>query len=294
MKNKLNIHFLLILAVFFWGLTPSFMKLSLSEIAVFPFNVLRLFTAMLTSGVFLLILGKWRRVERKDWINFIIIGLFGFFVFQFCFPFGVKKTSASIASLIMATLPINVIIINLLSKSEKINLKSVIGILLSIIGISIIVIGTSGGISLEGTQTSGVILLIAAEMGFALYTVKAKELIHKYSLYQVMFIVIMFSFIPFLILSANQISSVKLSDISALAWLGVAFTGILGTCIGNILWYKGIQNLGSTKTSIYANLPPVFGISAGFLFLNEILSILQIFGGLVIMAGVILANRKRT
>ena len=66
-----------------------------------------------------------------------------------------------------------------------------------------------------------------------------------------MFIVIMFSFIPFLILSANQISSVKLSDISALTWLGVAFTGILGTCIGNILWYIGIQNLFERPLSAY-------------------------------------------
>ena len=292
-KNKLNIHFLLILAVLFWGLTPSFMKLSINEIEVFPFNVLRLFVALVTSGIFLIILGNWKHVERKDWINFIIVGLFGFFVFQFCFPFGVKNTSASIASLIMATLPINVIIINLLSKSEKIIMKTVIGILLSIIGISLIILGTNGGFSLEGTFSGGVILLIVAEMGFALYTVKAKDLIHKYSLYQVMFIVILFSFLPFLIFSSNQIRSLNISNISTLAWLGVAFTGIFGTCMGNILWYKGIENLGSTKTSIYANLPPVFGITASFLFLKETLSILQILGGFVIISGVILVNRKK-
>jgi len=292
-KNKLNIHFLLILAVLFWGLTPSFMKLSLEEIEVFPFNVLRLFVAMVTSGIFLLLFGAWKHVERKDWINFIIVGLFGFFVFQFCFPFGVKNTSASIASLLMATLPINVIIINLLSKSEKITPIAVIGILISIIGISIIVIGTKGGISLEGTYASGVILLITAEMGFALYTVKAKDLIHKYSLFQVMFIVILFSFISFLLFSLNKISSVNISNISAMAWLGVAFTGMLGTCIGNILWYKGIQILGSTKTSVYANLPPVFGIAFSFLILRETLSFLQLFGGFIIMSGVLLANRKK-
>ncbi|MCD6396387.1 MAG: EamA family transporter [Spirochaetaceae bacterium] len=293
-KNKLNIHFLLILAVLFWGMTPSFMKLSLKEIEVFPFNVLRLFVALVTSGIFLIILGNWKHVGKKDWINFIIVSLFGFFVFQFCFPFGVKNTSASIASLLMATLPINVIIINLLSKSEKLILKTVIGILLSFIGISIIILGTNGGFSLEGTFAGGVILLIVAEMGFALYTVKAKDLIHKYSLYQVMFIVILFSFILFLLFSTNQISSLNISNISPLAWLGVSFTGIFGTCLGNIFWSKGIENLGSTKTSIYANLPPVFGIAAGFLILKETLSLLQILGGFVIISGVVLVNRKKT
>lgn len=293
MKNKLNTHFLLFLAVLFWGLTPSFMKLSLLEIEILPFSVLRLFVAFLTSGLLLIILGNWKRIEKKDWIHFIIIGFFGFFVFQFCFPFGVKKTSASIASLIMATLPINVIIINLLSRSEKVNLKTGIGISLSIAGITAIVMGTNGGISLEGTYASGVILLIAAEMGFAVYTIKAKALISRYSLYQVMFIVILFSFLPFLIISAKHFSFLKLSTISPFAWSGVVFTGIMGTCIGNIFWYRGIQDLGSTKTSIYANLPPIFGISASFVFLNETLTLLQILGGLVIMSGVILVNRKK-
>jgi len=292
-RNKLNIHFLLILAVLFWGLTPSFMKLSLKEIEVFPFNVLRLFVALLTSGILLIIWGNWKPVKRNDWISFIIIGFFGFFVFQFCFPFGVKNTSASIASLLMATLPIDVIIINLISKSETVNLKTGTGISLSIIGIIVIILGTKGGISLEGTYTRGVILLIAAEMGFALYTVKAKELILRYSLYQVMFIVILFSFIPFLIFSANKLGSLNLLSISHMAWTGVLFTGIMGTCVGNIFWYRGIQELGSTRTSIYANLPPVFGISASFLILKDTLSILQLLGGFIIMAGVILANRKK-
>jgi len=108
-----------------------------------------------------------------------------------------------------------------------------------------------------------------------------------------MFIVILFSFLPFLIFSSNQIISLDVSNISSRAWLGVAFTGIFGTCVGNILWYKGIENLGSTKTSIYANLPPVFGITASFLFLKETLSFLQLLGGIVIISGVILANRKK-
>ncbi|MCK5152852.1 MAG: EamA family transporter [Spirochaetales bacterium] len=294
LSNNIKTHLLLVLATIFWGVTPAFMKVSLLEMNAFTFSTLRLFTALIVSGLLLVFSRSWKKVEKKDWLLFVVIGLFGFFIFQISFPVGVKYTSASISSLIMATLPVNVVLINLLLRSEKISLRTITGIILSIAGITVIILGTKGGISLEGTYTIGVILLIISEVGFAVYTVKSKSLISKYSLYQVMFLVILFSFVPFVFISAKNIISTPFYSVSGIAWTGLIFTGIFGTCIANILWYGGIRHLGSTKTSIYANLPPVFGIIVSFIFLNETLTLLQIAGGFVIMAGVILVNRKNS
>ncbi|MCK5672313.1 MAG: DMT family transporter, partial [Spirochaetales bacterium] len=202
-SNNIKTHLLLILATVFWGVTPTFMKVSLLELDAFTFSTLRLFVALLVSGQLLLSSGTWERVEKKDWLLFVVIGLFGFFIFQISFPVGVKYTSASISALIIATLPVNVILINLLLRLEKISLRTITGIILSITGITIIILGTKGGISLEGTYTIGVILLILSEVGFAVYTVKSKSLISKYSLYQVMFLVILLSFVPFVFISAK-------------------------------------------------------------------------------------------
>lgn len=291
-RSVIKTHLLLILATFFWGITPVFIKLSLREIGIFPFSTLRLLAALLTSGLLLIVSHSWKKVEKKDWKIFIITGLFGFFIFQLCFPPGVRNTSVSIAAIIMATLPINVVLINLLSKSETITLRIISGIMLSIAGAIVIIAGTNRGISLEGTYTKGVLLLIAGEMAYALYTVKSKPLVARYSLYQIMTLVILFSFIPFSIISFKQILILPIHSISPLTWIGIFFTGIFGLCLGNIFWYRGIKHLGSTKTSIYANLPPVFGILSGFLFLKESLSLLQIAGGIIITAGVVLVNKK--
>jgi len=293
-SNNIRTHFLLVLVTIFWGVTPSFMKVSLLEMNAFTFNTLRLFTALIVSGSFLAFSGSWKKVDKKDWLQFIVTGLFGFFIFQICFPIGVKYTSVSISALIMATLPINVVLINLLFRLEKISLRTIIGIIFSIAGITIIIFGTEGGISLDGTHTIGVLLLFLSEVGFAIYTVKSKPLIIKYSIYQVLFIVIVFSFVPFVFLAAKNIVNTSFYSVSGIAWIGLFFTGIFGTCIANILWYGGIMKIGSTKTSIYGNLPPVFGIVVSFIFLNETLTLLQIAGGFVIMAGVILVNRKNT
>ncbi len=296
--SNIKIHIMLLLAAVFWGLTPSFIKLSLLELDPYVFSIFRLFLALITSLVLLLFFSKWERVEKGDWISFVVIGLFGFFIFQVCFPLGVKYTSASISALIMATLPVNVILINLISRNEDVKIRTVGGIILSIAGIAAIIWGTQGGLSLEGTYTRGVVLLIAAELGFAVYTVYSRSLIAKYPFYQVMFIVLVFSFIPFLLIGGRDLlvlfQSDSISKISFTAWFGVGFTGIFGSYIANIFWYQGIHHLGSTRTSVYANLPPVFGIVISYLFLKETLTILQFIGGLVIMAGVILVNRRNT
>ena len=51
-SNNIKTHLLLVLVAVFWGVTPAFMKVSLLEIDVFIFSTLRLFTALMGSGIF--------------------------------------------------------------------------------------------------------------------------------------------------------------------------------------------------------------------------------------------------
>ena len=290
-KGLVKTHLLLILATFFWGITPLFVKLSLREIDVFPFTFFRLVTALVTAGILTGASGTWKRIEKNDLKLFILVGLFGFFVFQFAFPFGVKYTSVSVAAIIMATLPVNVIVVNFFTRSERISGHTAAGLILSVAGVVVITLGS--GFSAEGTYFKGVILLFTAEMGFAFYTARSKPLVGKYSLYQSMFVVILITTILLFFFTLKDISSVPFQDISLTAWSGVFITGIFGLCLGNIFWYKGIHHLGSTRTSVYANLPPLFGIASGFIFLDESLTIIQAAGAVIIAAGVILANRGK-
>ncbi len=293
-SSMLKTHLLLILATFFWGTSPMFMKIALKEIPFLPFNTFRLLFAFAASVVMLLSGEKsWRKVERGDWKTFILAGFFGFFIFQIGYPMGLNFTSVSVAAIIMATLPVSVMLINLFTGNEKPTGKIITGIIMSVTGAAVIALGAKNGNGQGNMYGIGVLLILAAEIAYALYTVQTKHIVGKYSLFQIIFIIVMFSLVPFLILSAKQIAALDYSSISLFTWTGVAYSGILGICIGNMLWYKGIDNLGSTKTSLYANLPPVFGILSGFIFLKESLTLVQASGAVIIAAGVIIVNRRR-
>lgn len=293
-KSTVKTHLLLILATFFWGTSPLFMKIALREVPFRAFNTMRLFSALGTAAIMLVAnRNSWRRVKKEDWKIFIIAGFFGFFIFQIGYPIGLNLTSVSVAAIIMATLPVSVMLINLFTGTEKPSGKILSGIILSVSGAVIIALGSGSGTSSRGLYGAGVILVLAAEIAYAVYTVQTKHIVGKYTLFQIIFIIVSLSFIPFLIFSAHQIAALPFKEVSLLTWIGIAYSGIFGICIGNMLWYKGIDHLGSTKTSLYANLPPVFGILSGFIFLKEYLTFMQVAGGIIISAGVILVNRKK-
>ena len=65
-SSNLKTHLLLVLATLFWGVTPSFVKLSLREMGAFPFSALRLTVALVVSGLLLKVFGHWKQVEKKD------------------------------------------------------------------------------------------------------------------------------------------------------------------------------------------------------------------------------------
>ena len=57
-----------------------------------------------------------------------------------------------------------------------------------------------------------------------------------------------------------------------------------------VVWYTGVQRLGSTRTSAYSNLTPIFAMAVAWLWLGETVSSGQMIGALAIFAGVFLTR----
>jgi drug/metabolite transporter (DMT)-like permease len=82
-------------------------------------------------------------------------------------------------------------------------------------------------------------------------------------------------------------------------WLNLETSGallyiaLMGTVLPYIWYVQGVQQLGPSRTAIYINLTPVFGVSLGFLVLGESLHPSLIVGGLIVIAGVTLTNWTR-
>jgi drug/metabolite transporter (DMT)-like permease len=285
-------HLILVGATFFWGTNPMIMKVGMRELHPVPFNTLRLSIGLVAAGVLLLLSHSWKPVRRQDIPRFIVVSVTGFFVFQLCYSFGVNYTSASVAAIILGTLPINVALITRIFRIETVTRRKIIGIAATFTGVVFIALGKPGGIGVANSYMIGVVLLVVSEIGYGTYTVFVKPLTARYSIYQIIFLVMAVSLVLFVAVSLPLFSFSAFAGLKPLTWLSAAASGIFALAIGNILWSTGIKRIGSTNTSVYGNLPPVFGILAGILVLNETLSPMQVLGALVILGGVALVNKK--
>jgi drug/metabolite transporter (DMT)-like permease len=76
-------------------------------------------------------------------------------------------------------------------------------------------------------------------------------------------------------------------------WVMLAFATVGPLVLTNILWFKSIHRIGANRATLAANLEPFLAAMLAVILLSEPFGILQIAGGMLIGAG-LLIMRLRT
>lgn len=293
--HKLSDYYIesvLLFVAFLWGIHPAVVKIGLPYVPPVPYNALRLDIALAVAWPAVAASGRYRPIERQDVKPFLLISLAGFFVFQLFFTVGVQNTTAGNASLILSLIPVSVAIINRIFGLEHISRQVTLGIIASLVGIFLIVLGSGKEISLAGPHLLGALMLLAAQAGYGYYTVFSKDLLAKYSPYQVTAVVTTVSAVLFTIISLPELLAMTLTALPAKAWLSMTYSGAIGLCLGNYLFLWGIAKVGSAHAAVYNNFCPVFAVIAGYFMLGEEFGLLQFAGAAIIFWGLYQARRK--
>jgi drug/metabolite transporter (DMT)-like permease len=286
------VHVVLFLVAFLWGINPPVMKVGLLYIDPQPYNAVRMVLAAMAGWIILRPLGQWRPLRHQDRFSFIIAGV-GFFLFQICYTAGVQKTTAGNSALVMACLPISVIMINYWHKRERaVDRKTILGIIFSFIGVTVMVAGTEQQFNITGNHVIGTLLLLAAQVNYGYYTVFSGALTKTYSPYQITAYVLLFSTGLLLCISIPSVLNTNWQMVPWAGWASIIYSGLFPLCLGNCLWIWGTGVLGSTKASLYNNLPPLFAVTTGCIFLNESFGVLQLLGAVLIFGGLYLTNKR--
>jgi drug/metabolite transporter (DMT)-like permease len=77
------------------------------------------------------------------------------------------------------------------------------------------------------------------------------------------------------------------------AGLNLAYLAIFCSALSNFLYVYALSRMGPIAVSPYVNLIPVVGVLGGVAILGEAITWLQVFGGVVILAGVLIVSRKQ-
>ena len=281
---------LLVLLVLIWSSNFSIVKIAILEIPAVAFNALRI----LTACVVLLGVSRYRgesATARSDWPRFLVLGFLGHFCYQLVFVTGLERTTVTNSSLILGCMPIAVLALNAVSKhQEPIGWKQWTGIILAIIGVFFVV--GQGAIANRNTLIGDGLPFVGL-WAWAIYTSGSRPLLTLYSPYQVSAYATLVGAVLFTLIALPSLITLDWLSVSPITWLLTVASGVLALSVSHIIWYTGVQKLGSARTSVYSNLVPVVAMAIAAIWIGEPLEPARLAGAGVVVTGLLLTRIDR-
>jgi drug/metabolite transporter (DMT)-like permease len=282
---------LLVVAVV-WGVNFAFVKFALADFYPLSFTVLRFFLAALFLVAIMLVRREPLFLERGDIGETGKLGFIGITLYNLLFMEGLHLTTASNAALFISTSPLFAALLLARSTRERFKAPVVTGLLLSTLGVFLVIQSRPGGLDLSRRGLAGDLLTLCAAAFWALYTIKAKPLLAKYSAIKVTAYSMAAGTVMLLPIGAYELLNQSWSNVSLRSWAAFLFSALISGGLAFTLWYEGVKKIGVTRTVVYHYLVPFVAVLFAALFLGERITLSQILGGVFILTGVSLVQRR--
>lgn len=292
-KEKILPPLLMIIASAFWGASFIFTKgLFLSEKAITPLIILtgRMLIASVFTIPILWMSGRLEPIKKGHLKYFLLLAFTEPFLYSICETGGVQFVSGSLASIIIATIPLFVPFAMSLVFKEKLKINAVIGVVLSLMGIALMTLNDDFSFS---ASPKGLILLACAVVIAVIYTLILVKILDHYrpmtiTCYQNLIGLVYF--LPLMLVFDG--SHLNALSFSASMWMPLAFLGIFCSTIAYMFYNYGMKNLGATAASVYNNVIPVFSLILALAIGQEQLSLFKVLGMCVVLVGLTVAQKS--
>ena len=278
--------------IVFWALVFPFIKIALEELSPVNLTIMRLLVVCIVFLILLIVKpNKFSKIQKKDIVPIFLVGFLGIILYHFGLNYGEQYISASAASVIIATIPIFVVVLAAIFLKEKITLKIVLGVLLSLVGVVVIsTVGRSDAL-LEVKYISGALAVLLAAVLGAGYTVAGKKMLQRYSALSLTVYVCLLGslgLIPFISSSLFE----EVAAMSLTGWSVVIFLGVFPTVIGYVLWYVALEIKSASEISVYLYFVPVLSTIISYILFRDEITWLFVFGGALVILGLHVVNKQ--
>jgi drug/metabolite transporter (DMT)-like permease len=269
-ENNNTAYLASIISAFITGLSFLFSKTALNLSQPLDLLAHRFTAAFLVGLAFVLFKKVDLYFDKERLIKLLPLAILYpllFFGFQ---TFGLQYASSSEGGIISAISPIFTLILASYFLKEKTTLLQKLSIFLSVVGV--IYITLKKGNSFDFTNLKGIILLLLSAISFSGYSVLARKLSTDFSTVEMSFIMTIFSFIVFNMISlGNHILNGTISSFFAPLKefnfiISVLYLGVLSSLGTSLLRNYILSKIKASKMSVFANLTTVVSIIAGVVF----------------------------
>jgi len=256
--------------------------------------ILLSFARLVVMSLFLLSVAavnkSMRRPTYREWGLLLFAGIFGTLFNQLFYFTGLQHSTAGNAALIIALSPIATTLLSRLFLKEEITWLKLSGAVVALLGVVCIVLygGKTLGIS------KGDVYLLLAMLGMSISLLFIRKLTNGMTSYEVT----IYSTVIGTILMSPAVAFEAFGghfhwSHQALTWVLLVSVAVIGQGLAGFWWNQGIAVVGPSTSSMFMNIPPFIAIVVSFFVLGDPIRAAQIAGGILILAGVAIANMKR-
>ncbi len=290
-RHSYIIYSFALLSMLFWGLSFVWFKIVITIYEPITIIFLRLVISSIFLFCLLAMLHQFQKIKPSDYKSFLILALFQPFFYFLGESYGLKFVSSTISSVIISTIPLFSPLVAYLTIKEKVSRSSLIGIIISFIGLLFMLINKD--LSLNASS-KGIMLLFFAVFSALGYSVIIKNLAHKYSALTIITYqntIGAFYFLPlFLIFDFNHFINVVPSFYQISALLQLAIFASSGAYFFYII---SIREIGVVRSNIFTNTIPIFTAIFSYFILAEKFGVNKIAGMVIVISGLVVSQIKR-
>jgi len=282
---------LLVLLSVIWGL--AFVAIRQADKELSPQNLATLRWLVASAGFLaispFLLKPKIKFEWRKDLLRLLIISLNNVVIYHLALNFAEDTVSAGLAGLLISLGPVFIAVFSVILLKEKIGQNIAAALIIAVAGAAILAIPDLG----SSSSALGVLGVVVAALAYAIFSVLAKPLVHKYGAPSVTIwagLLGTLMLLPFLLSSsfAKQVST-----LSPKGWYSVLYLSLLSTVLGYTLFYTLVSRGAVSKVSIQLYLAPLVSVIGGVILLGESVGIFTVIGGAMLLGSIALATKSK-
>lgn len=280
-----------------WGVMAPIAKFVMISGTITPLVItnLRIAGAMILFWLVSLFM-KPEHVCSKDLAKLFGASLLAIVFNQGCFITGLGMTSPTNASIITTSMPLWAMILAAFFLKEPITGKKVMGIAAGAFGAVMLIVGGSAasGAGTVKSSVTGDLIVLTAQLSYALYIVLFKDFVTRYSLFTVMKWMFTFAFICIVPFSSQELAATQWSAVTGSEWAAISLVVVGATFVCYILVVIGQRRLRPTVAGMYNYIQPLVATIVAILWGMESFGVTKAIAVLLIFSGVFLVSMSRS
>lgn len=277
-------------AAIMWAVSGASGKFLFNQ-GVTPFQLVQLRVTLSAAFLFILLLAKpgLLKIPFRDILYFAVLGISGLAMVMFTYFYAISKINVAVAILLEYLAPVFIAIYYGFVAPEKLTRLTLLAVVLSVSGCCLAV-GVHN-VNLLALNRLGIAAGLLSGLCYSWYTVYGERGMRRYDPRTVVFYAFLFASL-FWNIALEPFGAFRVRY-TGVQWFWVLYIVVFGTAVPYGLYTMGISLIRSTRASVAATLEPIAAAFIAWIFLGEHLDMLQITGGVLVIASVVILQLRR-